>query len=256
MTLEKRHYEYTGAKINHHGHILNRIRATQDIPMYHIKAGAEGGWVEGSHNLYVDGAWVADEAKVYGNAAVMGQARATGYAEVYEDAVVSDRAHIYGTAKVYGRAQIHNSAAVGGEAEVAGDAWVGGAARIRDFAYITRHQDYLSLGPIGSESIDMHLMRTREGHNLVIGCWHGNTVDQMATEVARRARFWELDHVATLSERVRFRAEYAAAETLARIRVASWEKVGPAPSHPTTECPVELCPAVPAIPSDSSARPF
>ena len=48
---------------------LSRIRALRDIPMNSIKAGDLGGYIESESNLSQDGdAWVANEAKVYGDA--------------------------------------------------------------------------------------------------------------------------------------------------------------------------------------------
>lgn len=80
-------YEITGETRAVHGVILNRIRA---LPGNRFAApGTLGGWVEREENLE-DGAWIADEACVYGNAILQG------------NVVVRDSARVYGTAWLNG----------------------------------------------------------------------------------------------------------------------------------------------------------
>ena len=67
----KRHYEFTGETKRFYDKKLYRIRATEDLPLHEVKQGELGGWIEKYENLAVY-AWVADEAKVFGNARVSG----------------------------------------------------------------------------------------------------------------------------------------------------------------------------------------
>ena len=81
------------------GTVLHRIRALRDIPMYGVKYGDLGGFVEGENNLsQCCNAWVSDDAKVFGNAWVCGNAWVRGNALVYGDAKVSGDALVSGNA--------------------------------------------------------------------------------------------------------------------------------------------------------------
>lgn len=69
---------------------LHRIKA---LPANKFAAaGTLGGWVEKEENL-LDGAWVADEACVYGNAVVFG------------NTLVEDASLVYGDARVHGEGE-------------------------------------------------------------------------------------------------------------------------------------------------------
>ena len=65
----------------------------------------------------------------------------------------------------------------------------------------------------------MTLSRQKPGIQQVItiGCWTG-LLDDMASEVERRARTWE----GTDEEKQRWRDEYALAEKLCRARMSMW----------------------------------
>ena len=66
---------------------LHRIRA---LPGNKFAAtGTLGGWIEKEDNL-LDGAWVADEACVYGDAVVFG------------NTLIEDTSQVYGDAKIHG----------------------------------------------------------------------------------------------------------------------------------------------------------
>ncbi len=60
------YFELTDETLELGARVLHRIRATTDIAG-HIRRGELGGWVESPQNL-TGAAWVAEEAKVYGNA--------------------------------------------------------------------------------------------------------------------------------------------------------------------------------------------
>jgi carbonic anhydrase/acetyltransferase-like protein (isoleucine patch superfamily) len=145
-------YELTEETINYYGHILHRIKAL----MYfgNIKAGQLGGWIEKERNLSHEGiCWVADNAKVFGDAQVCNDAEISGYANVYENARVShsakvfDNAEVYGNAvvsdkaKVFGKAEIYNDALVCGDAKVSYEACVYDDAMVRGYAQIFGHAE-------------------------------------------------------------------------------------------------------------------
>ena len=114
--------------------------------------------------------------------------------------------------KLSGGAWVSGNAWVSGGARVSGDAQVSGDARVTEIQHV------LSVGPLGSESVTATAFRDTTGHLLHIGCWRG-TVDELAAEVERRAKNWQCDEPTA----ARWRAEYAALETLVRARITGWE---------------------------------
>jgi len=87
-------YELTDETIEVRGHTLHRIRALKDINEV-VHAGDLGGFVESTANLDAScGAWVFDDACVFG------------------DALVYDSARVFGDARVYGNARIHGDVEV------------------------------------------------------------------------------------------------------------------------------------------------
>ena len=145
---------------------LYRIRATRDIKEHGVKKGDLGGWVEKEENMPGFNSWIADEAKVFGNAKIKQNALVSGNAKVFGDAIVEenakvcDNAMVFHSAKVYGNAIIsdtarvrHNAivredakvygdslidenALVEGSAEVFGKAWIFGNAEIHNSAKV------------------------------------------------------------------------------------------------------------------------
>lgn len=119
---------------------------------------------------------------------------------------------------------IESESNLSGGAWVSGNAWVSGGARVSGDAQVsgdarvTEIQHVLSVGPLGSESVTATAFRDTTGHLLHIGCWRG-TVDELAAEVERRAKNWQCDEPTA----ARWRAEYAALETLVRARITGWE---------------------------------
>lgn len=114
----KDYYEFTGETLNWDGHILHRIRYLYD--------GKLGGWIESYRNLS-GGAYVDDEAKVYGDAKVCSWAHIKGNAQVYDSAEISHCAKVDGNAKVYNNAKVYDGAQVCGNAQVYGHATVHGS---------------------------------------------------------------------------------------------------------------------------------
>ena len=72
-------------------------------------------------------------------------------------------------------------------------------------------RDVMVVGPVGSENQTVTLVRDGDSHLLGIGCWHGYKVGDMAAEVQCR-----------VGDRPDLMAEYAAVETLLRVRLAEW----------------------------------
>lgn len=120
--MEKK-YEMTTLTIEHEGRTLSMVKAIKDFG--DVKAGDLGGFIEKEENLsHLGDAWVADNAKVYDNAAVRGDAQVYGNAKVYDKALVYNEAQVYGEAKVHGNAQVYDNGKVYGEAEISGNAQV------------------------------------------------------------------------------------------------------------------------------------
>jgi len=216
------YYEFTGETMAYAGTELQRIRATKPLPRFGVAVGDVGGWVESEANLS-DNAWVSGNARVFDNARVFGDAW------VFANAWVFDNAQVFDNARVFGDARVSDNARVFGDAQVFGDAWVFGDARVSDNARVfgdaqvfgdawVRHQQHtLTIGPVGSESVTATVFRTINGHALRVGCWTG-TVDGLAAEVERRSKNWRVDEPTA----ARWRAEYAALETLVRARITGW----------------------------------
>lgn len=120
---------------------LYRIEATRDIPQHDVVKGEKGGYVEKEDNLQ-DNAWVAWNAKVYGNALVCDNAVVAADARVFENAqicgnsMVSGEARVYGSAEIDGNAQIEDKVEVYGESKVYGNVLVFEEAKIYENAKV------------------------------------------------------------------------------------------------------------------------
>ena len=92
---------------------LHRIRALRDIPLYGVKKGDLGGFVEEGNNLSQKGdCWIADDAIVRGHAIVRDEAI------VSDDAIVRDHAIVRDDAIVIEHAIVRDHAIVEGYAIV------------------------------------------------------------------------------------------------------------------------------------------
>lgn len=132
---EGAYYKYTGEKMtNADGVVLYQIKSTRGFSLAALKKGTIGGWVDpapladGTPRLS-DGAWVGENAQLYGNARMSGNALLSGNSKVYGDA------HIYQDAKIFGNAQVYENARVYG-GKVYGDAQVYGTAEISGYAQV------------------------------------------------------------------------------------------------------------------------
>ncbi|MFC2596308.1 hypothetical protein [Corynebacterium durum] len=121
------------------GVLMKRVRATRNLPRAGVVKGDIGGWVEKESNLR-GGAWVADDAAVYGDAILAGHVVAFGQARVCDRARVSGRAKVWGSAVISGEAQVMGDAVVCGHAEICGKAQVGSddeMACVGDYARVS-----------------------------------------------------------------------------------------------------------------------
>ena len=116
-------YKMTDEIILVNGIILHRIISLKKYGI--IPKGRKGGFIEKESNLSQTGtAWVANDAKIYGNALVSENACVAGNAEVFNNAkikgyaVIDGMAHIYENAKVCYYSHICGDAKIHGEREV------------------------------------------------------------------------------------------------------------------------------------------
>lgn len=146
-----KHFEFTDETTTYNGVTLHRIRATKDLPRFGVMAGDLGGFLEHDSNL-TGKAWVADNAKVFGNAIVSesaflgdnsvvcdsawvsGNARVLDNAYVSGKVWVSDNARVTKNARVTSHVVINKNALVTDHATVDGDTLVTDNASIRDHA--------------------------------------------------------------------------------------------------------------------------
>lgn len=106
--------------------------------------------------------YVGDEARVYGKARVFDDAL------VYGDAQVYDYAQVYEDAQVFDNTEVCDDVQVCGNVVVYGDATVCGNPRLEST------DDYLTIGPLGSEGGTLTAFRTANGSVLCTkGCFLG-----------------------------------------------------------------------------------
>jgi len=116
-------YSLTEESMTHRGCVLWRIQ--------HIATQEKGGWIQEESNLSQDGgAWISENAKVYGEACVSDDACVSGNAEIFGCAKIRETGQVYGEAKVYEDAIVEGIALVYDQAEVCGTAKIQEAAAI------------------------------------------------------------------------------------------------------------------------------
>lgn len=135
-------YELTDiSKQLDNGATVYRIRALNDVYTSDGKLiapkGALGGWIQGTGNLSQDdGAWVHDDATVYGSAVVKDDAQVAQQAEVSGNAFVYGSPLIYGEAKVHGRTWVGGTSWVYDKAQVFGESRLDGSCTVCDTAWV------------------------------------------------------------------------------------------------------------------------
>lgn len=150
--------------------ILHRIECV--TPFADVKVGDKGGWIEKESNLSQEnGAWVYDEAKVFGNAWVCSEAQVFEHAKVFGNAWVCEHAQVYGDARIYGDARVFEYARVYDDANVGDNAVVRGYARIRGNAKISQLFDYIVFQ--NNFSSGRYFTWTKSNNMWTVGCFHG-----------------------------------------------------------------------------------
>lgn len=167
-------YEFTGETkveyVNGEKVELHRIRTTKGVGT--VDVGTLGGWIEKEENLsHADNAWVDGNAMVCGNAWVCDNAWVSGNARVCDDAEVAGNACVTGDARVCDNAWVYGIARVTGNAEVT------------DNARITRKNDIMVIGAIGSRYDYTTFYRDKDnGITVKCGCFCGK-IDEFAQKV-------------------------------------------------------------------------
>ena len=135
-------YELTDiSKQLDNGVTVHRIRALEDVYTSDGKLiapkGSLGGWIQGSGNLSQDdGAWVHDDATVYGSAVVKDDAQVAQQAEVSGNAFVYGSPLIYGEAKVHGHTWVSGTSWVYDKAQVFGESRLDGSCTVCNTAWV------------------------------------------------------------------------------------------------------------------------
>lgn len=149
---------------------LHRIECVEAFG--NVETGEKGGWIEKESNLSQEnGAWVYDEAKVFGNAWVCNEAQVFEHAKVFGNAWVCEHAQVYGDARIYGDARVFEYAGVYDDAKVYGSAVVRGYARIRGNAKISQLFDYIVFQ--NNFSSGRYFTWTKSNNMWTVGCFHG-----------------------------------------------------------------------------------
>lgn len=116
------------------------------------------------------------------------------------------------TCWVYGAAQVYGAAWVSDTARVFGNAWVYGAAQVYEDAQITKQQDWIMMGPIGSRDATLTAYRTATGSVAVAtGCFFGSVAEFLAA----------VDHAHGTNQYAR---EYRQAVALIQMHLSSEDK--------------------------------
>jgi NDP-sugar pyrophosphorylase family protein len=148
-------YEFTGETSTYNGVKLRRIRALR--PFKDVGLGEIGGWIEKESNLSHDGVcWVADNARVFGDAYVYQDAVACENSVIFECAKILGNACIGGEAKIFGNATILDNVLIHGDSEICGMTIIAGSADISGDSKISdsvRLWDRYKTGP-GEPMID------------------------------------------------------------------------------------------------------
>ncbi|MCG0998892.1 hypothetical protein LG413_12290 [Acetobacter persici] len=211
INTEKK-YHFTGEKLDVDGRVLNRIRASQ--PFFKgngelVIAGELGGWIEDERNLsHTGGAWVADDAKVYGLAVVADDALAQGRSTVRDQAYLSGKAVMdgqsclerfssaNGNVRMSGNARATDNATLNDNAQLAGDALVAGYGTVAGHAQMddnTKVKDSAYLGGHARLSDDAEVSNAAS----VTGRWHleGNDIAWRNDNMSMRAQLDENTYV-------------------------------------------------------------
>ena len=142
--------------------------------------GSEGGWVAETasvaETVYVGkDAQIWDRARIWGNARIFDNVQISGYAKV------SGNTLICGNAQILGKAWIFDNVRIWGDVQISGVALIFNNAQICGNVKISRTEQVLTLGPIGSEN-DILTVVFDEGGKIWCGrgCFWGTLAEFQA----------------------------------------------------------------------------
>jgi acetyltransferase-like isoleucine patch superfamily enzyme len=189
----ERKYEFTDETIKVDGHILHRIRALRDIDSctYYADEGDLGGYIESEDNLsHDDESWVADNAKVFGDAIIQGNASIEDDVVISGDVVIENDVSITNNVQINNGDRLYNKIFISGEIEISDDVIITGNVklygkhRIGGNAKITSNDDILYIEGIGSENRGTTFYKCEDGKiRVVCGCFFNKSLREFEDRV-------------------------------------------------------------------------
>ncbi len=134
---------------------------------------------------------IREDAAIGGHAEIEAHAVIGGYTVIEGNACVGGYAIVIGGAAIGGHAVIREDAAIGGHAEIeahaviGGNAWIRGHAVIGEDACISKTEDYLVVGPIGSRDGYTSFYKNKDNDiSVSCGCFRG-TIEEFLEAVKK-----------------------------------------------------------------------
>lgn len=193
------HYEFVpgDTRLSSCGqHTLRRIRALVDLPLFGVRCGDMGGYIEAAQNL-TGLAWVADSAQVYDKAQVTGHAWVRDNACICDNAVITDSAQVTKDAHVCEWARVGDKAIVTDHAIVSSHAQVCDVALVQRRARICGHANIGGDSCVGDATVDDHAVI--KGNAWVCGGSFIGDNAYVAGNVSIRGRIFLVNHALLLS---------------------------------------------------------
>ena len=145
---------------------VHRIKYLIDIPMYGVKAGDLGGWLESEQNLSKEG-----------NCCVLDNGCVTGHG------CVTDNGSVSGNGCVRGHGYVTDNGYVTGNGCVSGDGYVTGNGCVSGHGRVTSSGEIATISGFGSENRHTTFYRTTEDDiGVTCGCFVG-TLDEFREQV-------------------------------------------------------------------------
>ena len=147
---------------------LHRIRALVDIPMYGVKAGDLGGYIEKEDNL-----------SQYSNCWVSGNGCVTGNGCVKDNGCVSGNGCVRDNGCVSGNGRVSGNGCVADNGCVSGNGWVRDNGCVFGDAIINKPTDILTIAPLGSRNACLTILCNK---TCTTDCFKG-TIDEFLAAV-------------------------------------------------------------------------